>query len=246
MSELLPINELAYILLTPNDNLSQKIFDENDCIRNETVKYLLSQANFILFKTALTKIHNIEVNDIYLLGDYAGYFYNQYSQIDCLIEYKNNGILDISNKNDELNDFLNTIYYGSLNGFNFKLNDIKVNFQLSTHGSNIFPKYSLLHNKWVIKPDKNCTKDLSLNQILKEYKDYCYDIDAYLAIGYITDQFQTVEGLEQLLNYRKNIFKKAQNSVKDNIVFKLLKYAGIIKKIDNAYHDNMVNFLSIQ
>ena len=240
------INDLAQILLTPHQHLSETIFDENNCIHNIAAKYLLSQANFILLQTALNKINNIEVTDIYLVGDYAGYYYNKYSEIECIIEYQNNGALDLSDDPDKLNIFLNSIYRGSLNNFNFEYNGIKVNFTLTTKNNDIFPKYSLLHNKWIAKPDKNSLKDIVLHEIQEEYNNRYYEIESYLAYNDINGFFQTPEGLEELQSYRKNIFKKSQTSWKESIIFKLLKHSGVIQRIDEYYSNNINAFLSIE
>ena len=232
--------DFAEVLLTPKNELNPLLFGADNKMLSDVRDDILLQTDFLLKKTSIC---DFIIKDISLVGSNADYFYHENSNIDILIEVETEADYFSA---DEINTMLAQIKSVLLNGYQFQYKEKRVDFILSAPNDINMPKYSISQNKWVVEPDKNRTHDLDVNEIREECKNRYYEIESFMAYNDVGNLFQTAKGLEDLLNYRKEIFKKSKTSIKECIIFRLLKYTGIINKIDNVYTHKRNDFLSIE
>jgi hypothetical protein len=211
----------------PKDSLSTQIFASEDVIREDVLRALLKISDeFIDFLGVEFFIH-----DIVLTGSLSNYNWSEYSDADLHI------VIDF----DELkypNELLKEFFDAKERVFNQKYN-LKINgYDVEIYVQDIKQEhvssgvYSVLNDKWVIKPDKTNPK-IDDNKIIQKGEDYAKKID---------DLVSKFKSNKDVTNETTNLYKKIKSFRQsglesggeysyENLTFKLLRRNGYIGKL---------------
>jgi len=207
-----------------HDELNSEIW-KDDMLDNNTRQEL--------FKIAEDYFNSLEIDilmkDVILTGSLCGYNYSKYSDFDLHI------IVDIDTP--MLKKYLDYSkkLWNIQHNIHIKGYDVEVYCQDSNEKHTSNGQYSLLNNKWIKHPDK---QDVSIDQeSIKDKSELLMDM-----IDDIENQYNIGAEYENLQQSIKNVWKKITDNRKaglekegelsvENLVFKLLRRNGYIKKI---------------
>lgn len=231
--------------LTPHDKLDERTFDKDGKMHPELRKHLLYIADFIISKTFAT-IPGLKVKDVYLNGSSAGYFYRERSDLDMRIEIQNENCRFLSNDPEISRRFLKAMRYGSFAYTQFGVDGRFVDVTITNQRFEIVGLYSILNDKWVIEPRKDLAEGLEFEEILAEYtKRYC-EIREYIHHAHISGQLNNLQGIEDVDEYRSQTIAKSYNSFREFIIYKLLRYSGILSDLQQVFNTALKNYLTLK
>lgn len=143
------ILKTAQGILTLRDKLHPLLFDNTGTMIDEPRQQLLKISQFYIGK-ALRTIKNVEVVDIILVGSSSSYFYTETSDFDIkiLLDFSKNKAIGSNIKT--LLKILNNTYYST--SVKLRLYKRYIDFRFSENDNFVIGNYSLLHNKWNVKP----------------------------------------------------------------------------------------------
>lgn len=237
------IKNTAYRLLTPNDTLDVTLFDVHNKMYPKVREVLLDNAHYTIRQT-IGNIEGLETYDICLNGSSASYFYYEKSDIDVRIEIHNKNCPYLSNDLLCFNRFLYTIQSGALQGFKFKLNQRNIDIKLTADQFEIAGLYSILKDKWIIKPKKEFTQNLSVEEVLTEFEKKLSLIQQRLKF-FSSKKCLTPCEQNELSDYYTNMIRNNNVSAQDYIIYKLLNYSGIFQEIKKILNDGVKAYLTI-
>ena len=214
------------------DSLSGVIFDKSGSdffMRKDIKKRLLEIADdFIEFLGIEFFIH-----DIVLTGSLANYNWSEYSDVDLhiLIDYK---------ETDYKLDILKEFFDSKKNLWN-KNHNIKIkNYDVELYVQDVDEKhlssgvYSVLHDKWIVTPEKSNPK-IDDRKIIEKGEEYASQIDNLISKN------KDGEDIGNEIDELRNKIKKFRQSGLDdggeysyeNLTFKLLRRNGYLEKLIN-------------
>jgi hypothetical protein len=211
----------------PKDSLSTQIFASEDVIREDVLRALLKISDeFIDFLGVEFFIH-----DIVLTGSLSNYNWSEYSDADLHI------VIDF----DELkypNELLKEFFDAKERVFNQKY-DLKINgYDVEIYVQDIKQEhvssgvYSVLNDKWVIKPDKTNPK-IDDNKIIQKGEDYAKKIDdlvsKFKSNKDVTSETTTL--YKKIKSFRQSGLESGGEYSYENLTFKLLRRNGYIGKL---------------
>lgn len=210
--------------------LCNQIFDnENgDFIMHDEVKSrLLEIANdFFEFLGIEFFIH-----DILLTGSLANYNWSKYSDVDLhiVIDFEETGY-----KLDILKEFFDSkkTLWNQNHNITIRKHDVELYVQDIEHEMVSSGVYSVLHNKWIVVPEKTNPK-IDDGKILEKGEEYAKQIDG------LVSKSEDGEDVSDEINNLKDKIKKFRQSGLDeggeysyeNLTFKLLRRNGYIEKL---------------
>lgn len=209
------------------NNLNDKVwldFEIKSSIREQLLKIAADFFNSLELE--------VEVKDIILTGSLANYNWSNYSDYDVhiLIDFKevNDNIKLVKNYVDSAKTNWNKDHEIKISGY-----EVEVYVQDTSEEHRSTGIFSLLNNKWNIKPEKI---EISIDE--KTIKDKCESImnriddleDEYDEIEYDTFKEQLSKLWEKIKRIRKDGIEKGEFGV-GNLVFKLLRRNNYINKI---------------
>lgn len=242
------IEQTIYRLLHPNDTLDVRLFDARKQMHPDVRKILLDNSRYILAKT-LGKIPGLEVDDIWLVGSSASYFYHEKSDLDVRIVLRNDNCEWLTKDEDALRQFLYSSFMGILQSFRFNLYDRFVDVKLDCQHKDkrIYTgPYSILNDKWINTPDKNLFADLTFDGVLAAYQNKYRELTEYMENIQVSGALQTRTGLKELETLYVDMIKNCTSDPLTYIVFKLLVYTKVFSEMQNLYSTNMKNYLDIK
>ena len=239
------IKDIAIRLLTPNDTLDVRVFDTHKKMYSELRKTLLSEANFV-YNRCLGGIEGLKVDDIYLNGSSASYFYYDGSDLDMRINVSNIGCPYITNNREEFEAFMSAMKNGAFPDTSFKAGNRLVDIKFSSHNFEIVGLYSILQDKWVVEPRKDIVEGLDVADTMEEYTRRFYAIKDYMREMVESDKMNTIEGAEEVEQYYKNCILRSSSSIREYILFKLLNYRGIHKQLRELFNDSLKAALTLK
>jgi len=243
--EKINMRDILIRLLTPNDTLDVTLFNAHNKMHKDVKSKLLAYADFVVMHS-ISFIPGIEVEDILLNGSYASYFYHPKSNIDIKILVKNKSC-DFLTKNDiDLVRFMDYMRKAAISNPDFKLNEKNIDIKFGTYQYELVGLYSLLNDKWIIEPKKEIVNTIDADKIYHEYEKKYYQIQNHLNEIEKSGEILTIKGLHNLEKYYTDLYKEGANSIENYIVFKLLKYRGVVKNIQQLYNKSLKNNLSIE
>ena len=231
------LKETVHRLLTPQETLAPWIFDENQKMLSDVRRKLLDMAQKMIDET-IAPIKGLEVTDICLHGSLSDYFYHDKSDIDLFIEVKNKSCQSIAKDQKHFDMFLSS-QTATYRKHPFFSQNRLIDIKMGVNEIQFVGVYSILNDKWRIKPNKDIIKGLTeenmiayyekrKREILKE-KQKIIEKHSGMKLGSALNDFyvQTVLG---------NL------NIKDYYVFKLLNYERILKPIgaESVYAYNRV------
>ena len=210
------------------ETLSNQIFEEKKghfVMRDEIKKRLLEVANNFIESLGV----EFFIHDIVLTGSLANYNWSQYSDVDLHI------LIDFEESKYEM-DILKEFFDAKKNVWNEK-HDIKIKgYDVEVYVQDVNEEhissgvYSILHNKWIIEPEKD-NPNIDDRKILEKGEEFGKKIDHLLQ----NPKEITIDQLEDL---RKKIKEFRQSGLEsggeysyENLTFKLLRRNGYIQKL---------------
>lgn len=235
---------VARRLLTPNDTLDVRLFDYRGQMHPDIRRQLLDNAEYIINKT-VAGIDGLVVSDIFLNGSSAGYFYRKDSDIDMRIEVHNENCPYLSTDNQKLSTFLMMLLRSETGNMHFMINNRQIDVSIKAFENEMIGLYSILQDKWVRKPDKHITDNITFDAIWQKYVKRYNDISSFLQQIQNSGKLKTAKGLRELEQYFRECFTYSEQGIQELIVHKLLAYQGILQDIRTLISQSWQNFLSL-
>ncbi len=215
---------MTEIIYQFHDKLSDRVWEDGK-IKEDVKNKLLDIAHLWMKEADLPE--DI-IQDIVLTGSHAGYNYTPYSDMDIHI------IIDKSTLGCEnlIDDFLfdKKKIFGEKH--NITINDRDVEVYAQDVNEEI-PKneavYSLLHDKWLIKPSKE-KKELADPKLLKKARFYKRLIKRLIKEGNIKKMITFKEKLRKM---RQAGLEREGEFSTENIVYKDLRNRKLLEKLDD-------------
>lgn len=225
----------------PKDNLCKLIFDEEMIMHKDIRKKLLDISDdFIEFIGIEFFIH-----DIVLTGSLANYNWSNYSDVDIHI------IIDFEDQNYS-SKFMKEFFDSKKDNWN-NLRNVKIkNFDVELYVQDVKEAhtssgvYSILNNKWVVKP-KQTDAQIDKNKILVKADTYAKKINRILSKAKTNDVEKEIHNLfGKIKKFRKSGLEDGGEYSYENLVFKLLRRNGYIKKLLDAKNIQIDKKLSVR
>ncbi|MFV0625896.1 MAG: hypothetical protein ACK5N8_00920 [Alphaproteobacteria bacterium] len=245
MEELIkiPIEDYAKNLITPKETLDIRVFDENGIMHTKLRDKILNRAVFLESKT-IKEIKGIELDDIFLVGSSASYFYKENSDLDVAIFAKNTNCDFISKEPEELGSFLAYLTNDFYRKYkSFSINGQFLDMKLRTVMRDRMGVYSILNEKWVSPATKEVVKDIQLNTLIKNYYLKAEELDIFInKLKYDFDDKLSLEECKKMNEkFRDSILNI--NSVEEYLIFKLMKTP--LKNFNKMYQTELANHFSL-
>ena len=210
------------------ETLSDQIFEEKKghfVMRDEIKKRLLEVSNDFIESLGV----EFFIHDVVLTGSLANYNWSQYSDVDLHI------LIDFEESKYEM-DILKEFFDAKKNVWNEK-HDIKIKgYDVEVYVQDVNEEhissgvYSILHNKWIIEPEKD-KPNIDDRKILEKGEEFGKKID------HLTKNPKEIT-IDQLEDLRKKIKEFRQSGLEsggeysyENLTFKLLRRNGYIQKL---------------
>jgi len=210
------------------ETLSNQIFEERKghfVMRDEIKKRLLEVSNDFIESLGV----EFFIHDVVLTGSLANYNWSQYSDVDLHI------LIDFEESKYEM-DILKEFFDAKKNVWNEKY-DIKIKgYDVEVYVQDVNEEhvssgvYSILHNKWIVEPEKD-KPNIDDRKILEKSEEFGKKIDRLVQ----NPKEITIDQLEDL---RKKIKEFRQSGLEsggeysyENLTFKLLRRNGYIQKL---------------
>ena len=210
------------------ETLSDQIFEEKKghfVMRDEIKKRLIEVSNDFIESLGV----EFFIHDVVLTGSLANYNWSQYSDVDLHI------LIDFEESKYEM-DILKEFFDAKKNVWNEKY-DIKIKgYDVEVYVQDVNEEhvssgvYSILHNKWIVEPEKD-KPNIDDRKILEKGEEFGKKIDRLVQ----NPKEITIDQLEDL---RKKIKEFRQSGLEsggeysyENLTFKLLRRNGYIQKL---------------
>ena len=234
------MSELNMRSFLPHDELSKKIWEDNEIMRPDVRKALENIANEFLDYLKI----DVDVEDITFTGSYANYNYTPYSDIDLHI------VVDfdkISSDEDLVEGFMNAKKSYWNDRYDITVNGIEVEIypQDSSEEHVSSGVYSIDQEKWIVKPEK-FQKEPNLKSANKKFQMLKREISSAIE----SEDLKSIERLiKKLRDMRKSALKKSGEMSVENIAYKMLRSEDLIQKLYdskfNLYGDSISLWLLI-
>lgn len=205
-----------------NDVLNPEIW-MNENKLNSVIRRNLLKISYDFYK--MTELQ-VPIKDIILIGSSANYNWSSKSDIDLHIVIDFNTLSMNKEDAEKLTLALKDKWNGNHN-IKIKKHTVEIFLQDITKRTHATGLYSILKDKWLLKPKKeNVEVDKSL--IIKKYNNLASKINKFLKAN---DSSKLEELMEYLYNIREIGLDKSGELSAENIVFKLLRSNGYIQKL---------------
>lgn len=224
----------------PKDHLSEQIFSDDSSMRDDIRKALLKISNeFIDFLGIEFFIH-----DVVLTGSLANYNWSEFSDVDLhiLIDFE-----DTKYESDILKEFFDAKknIWNEKHKIKIKGYDVELYVQdvIEEHVSS--GVFSVLHNKWVIEPERS-KPNIDDRKILEKGEEYAKKIDKLIAKSNSKDILNHIDVLrKKIKEFRQCGLESGGEYSYENLTFKLLRRNGYIEKLLDLKNKITNNKLSI-
>lgn len=242
LKEVVEPEEVNVSSIKIHDNLSELIWDENDIMKPEVRLALLKNTKeFIKY----SDVDGLVFDDVILTGSLANYNYTQTSDLDVHI------ILDfsqISNNVDLVGDFfkMKKRIWGDTLPIQVRGFDVEMYFQNKDEVHHSSGTYSILNNKWISKPTKKIV-NINVGNIQLKSADYMNKIDSLLKVKDSNKFMDLYEKLRtKLKNYRQSGLDTSGEYSTENLVFKVLRHTGYLKKMIDLKNEHLTKELTLK
>jgi predicted nucleotidyltransferase len=211
------------------DVLNPDIWLNEDTIRPEVRKVLLKNAlGFINF----TKINTLGYKDIIFTGSLANYNYTDASDLDVHILMDTS---QITNNQEFLIEYLDAkkdLWKNVFNDIKVKNHDVELYVQDVNEFNVSSGIYSLMSNKWLVKPIKKMI-NIDTNTIEKKASYFMKKIDKIDST--IFDNNEKLNAIHKIKDKIKKLRQSGLNKEGElsieNLVFKVLRNTGYLAKL---------------
>ena len=208
-----------------HDRLNHRLWDRSEHLHPEVKDRLMAVArDFAEF----LGIPDLDIRDITISGSNAAYNYTENSDIDLHL------VVEIPRvKHDEVyRELFNAKKYQYNDEHDIRIGgaDVELYAQPSDQPHHSQGIYSLLRNAWVSVPRRHRAK-IDDSSVRAKYEDLVHRIDD--AVN--SDNYQRIANLQRKIKTMRQVGLEQQGEFGvDNIVFKLLRVNGFIKKLIDA------------
>lgn len=224
-----------------NDTLCPLLWDSNGELKPEIRKILLKNAKaFIDF----SDVENLKFNDVVLTGSLANYNYTEDSDIDVHI------ILDfnqISSNKDFVGAFLKLKkqLWSEKLPIQVKGHEVEMYFQDANEPHHSSGTYSLIKNKWLRKPI-NKIINIDMGDVQLKASDIMNHIDELEDDMNEKNFVKKVDRLkDKIKKYRQHGLDEEGEFSVENLVFKILRNTGYLKKLNDMKDEFLTDELSL-
>ena len=188
------------------------------------------------------------MDDVILTGSLANYNWSEYSDFDLHL------LVDFDQFKKTEHEVLNNLFDSKKLLYNLK-HDIKIkNYPVEVYVQDINEKhtsggvYSLMYNKWLVKP-QSLNVEVDEVELITKSKHWMDKIDALekniksLPLDKAKDLISKLK--DQLKNYRKAGLEKDEMSL-ENLVYKFLRRRGYLEKLINLPTELETKKLSVE
>lgn len=213
----------------PKDTLSSQIFEESGkgfIMRPEIRKKLIEISDEFI------ETFGVEffIHDIVLTGSLANYNWSNFSDVDLHI------IIDF--KESKYNpDLVKEFFDAKKNIWNEKHDIVIKGYDVEMYVQDVNEPhvssgvYSILHDKWEVKP-KQETPKIDDNKILSKAEFYAKMIDSLVNNGKNKNVLPLIEKIRmKIKDFRQSGLESGGEYSYENLVFKLLRRNGYIEKL---------------
>jgi hypothetical protein len=221
----------------PKESLSDQIFEGSDgdfSMREDIRKRLIEIANKFIESLSI----EFFIHDIVLTGSLSNYNWSSYSDVDLhiLIDFdeigneKNSNSVMIHNIFKEFFDAKKNVWNDThdikIKGYDVELYVQNVNEEHVSSGV-----YSILHDKWLVKPERN-SPNIDDRKILEKGEEYAKKIDKLVKLGQKQDVTSEIDILrKKIKEFRQCGLESGGEYSYENLTFKLLRRNGYIEKL---------------
>lgn len=216
----------------PKDSLSDDIFEKSG---NEFSMHKDIRKKLIEISDDFISSFGIDffIHDIVLTGSLSNYNWSQYSDVDLhiLIDFKETDydLALLKEFFDAKKNIWNKNHDIKIKGYDVEVYVQDVNEEHVSSGV-----YSILHNKWIVEPDKG-NHNIDDNKIIEKGEEYAKLIDKLVEKSkHDTNVNKEVDSLKQKIKkFRQCGLDKGGEYSYENLTFKLLRRNGYIEKLLN-------------
>jgi predicted nucleotidyltransferase len=234
-------DDLDFSSFKVNKILNPKVWESEDTINSEIRETLIKIAKSYYDSLSL----NVPITDIVLTGSLANYNWSKYSDFDIHIVIDMNKFGD---KKDLVKDLLGAKTRSWNDNHDIKIKDYDVELYIQDkneehHSTGV---YSLMDEKWVLKPEKTAPK-INKNSVREKYKkivDTLNDIKKQYKKGNeetVTTRLGKLK--DRIKKMRQSVLESGGEFSAENIAFKLLRRNEIMTQIgdlmDKAFDKSM-------
>ena len=213
----------------PKKTLTDQIFVEKKKgykMRDDIRDILSNIANEFLDTLGI----EIFVHDLVLTGSLANFNWSSFSDVDLhiLIDYQEIGMNFglIKEFFDAKKNVFNEKHNIKVKGYDVELYVQDVNEPHISSGV-----YSVLHNRWVVKPKREKVK-IDDRKILEKGEEYAKKIDTLVKQGKSKDVLSKIDSVrKKLKDFRQSGLESGGEYSYENLTFKLLRRNGYIEKL---------------
>jgi len=221
----------------PKESLSDQIFEGSDgdfSMREDIRSRLLEISDDFIESLSI----EFFIHDIVLTGSLANYNWSEYSDVDLhiLIDFdeigneKNSNSIMMHNIFKEFFDAKKNVWNDThdikIKGYDVELYVQDVNEEHVSSGV-----YSILHNKWLVEPERN-SPNIDDRKILEKGEGYAKKIDKLVKLGQKQDVTSEIDALrKKIKEFRQCGLESGGEYSYENLTFKLLRRNGYIEKL---------------
>lgn len=230
------------------DELNPKIWNKDLTINPEVRKNLLKiSKDFIEF----VKLKNLKISDIIITGSIANYNWHSKSDIDLHL------VLDLSNFGKHqrfIDEYLQTKKALWNQNHEIKMYgfDVEVYPEDKSKNQTANGIFSLVKDKWLIRPEKKDEKNVDRELVKKKYQN---EVDKILQIEDETKKknFDYEKIIEKINKYKERWRDKRSAAIREegefaveNLVFKMLRHNGFLQKLTDLKKELYDNALTLE
>jgi hypothetical protein len=219
------------------ESLTNQIFDGsngNFSMREDVRKRLLEISNDFIESLSI----EFFIHDIVLTGSLANYNWSEYSDVDLhfIIDFdeignpKNSNSIAIHNIFKEFFDAKERVWNEKHN-IKIKGYDVEVYVQDINQEHVSSGVYSILNDKWLVKPERN-EPNIDDRKILEKGEEYAKKIDRLVKLSSKQDVVSEIDNLrKKIKEFRQCGLESGGEYSYENLTFKLLRRNGYMGKL---------------
>jgi hypothetical protein len=220
----------------PKESLSDQIFEGSDgdfSMRDDIRKRLLEVSDDFIESLSL----EFFIHDIVLTGSLANYNWSEYSDVDLhfIIDFDEIGVG--KSNSESLKQIFKEFFDAKERVWNEKHNikikgyDVEVYVQDIKQEHVSSGVYSVLNNKWLVKPERN-NPNIDDRKILEKGESYAKKIDRLVKLGKKQDVRTEIDKLrKKIKEFRQCGLESGGEYSYENLTFKLLRRNGYMGKL---------------
>jgi hypothetical protein len=193
----------------------------------EVCEKLVGIVGFFLAEMNIEEFENFKLEDVIFTGSLANYTYTDYSDLDLHLIYSFSG-------DSEAEDIFIDLMLAKKTIWNLK-NDINIkNFEVEIYTQTMDEDhfssgvYSILDNKWIIRPVKREESNIDINKLYQKVEILSNMIDKAVENN---NELELEKVFDKIKKLRKQSLEEEGAFSSGNMVFKVLRSMKKIKKI---------------